>query len=122
MILADNLYTAVQHAHAEISHLSEWNMAYLCKIYPSYVINAINCTIVRFSCSGNLQTTAAHVNLEHLKHLKFAIIFTIADTHGWRNKINAHYQKIKKIRKRIFIHPCSPLFFDSPQQKFHSLS
>jgi len=52
-------------------------MASFGKIYPYYVIDAVNCTIVDLFWSDVL-LTAVDVNLECLK---LAILFTIAEKH-----------------------------------------
>jgi len=67
-------------------------MTSLGKIYPHYVIDTVNCTILRFFCSDDL-LTAVDANL---KRFKFTILFTIADVLGKIKKTNACYQSIQK--------------------------
>ena len=79
-------------------------MASFGKIYPNYVIDAVNCTTVRFFWSDKLLTAKD----PKLERLKLAILFTTADLF-WvkKNKTNVCYQRIQKSRNRNFIHPSS---------------
>jgi len=88
-------------------------MAFLGEIYPHYVIDSANCTIVRFSSNDKL-LTAEDAKLERLK---FAISFMIADMF-WVKKATACYQRIQKIRNRNLIHPSFTPFLSFTLTKF----
>jgi len=78
-------------------------MAYLGKINPHYVIDAVKCTVVRFFRSDGL-LTARDTKLERLKS---AILFTIAYALCVKKQDMCMLSEEKKIKNRNFIHPSS---------------
>jgi len=75
-------------------------MAYLGKINPHYVIDAVKCTVVRFFRSDGL-LTARDTKLERLKS---AILFTIAYALCVKKQDMCMLSEEKKIKNRNFIH------------------
>ena len=81
----------MHRAQQRFHHSIDRNMAFLGKIYPRYVIDAVNCTVVRFFLCDGLLTAE-----ENLERLKFAILFTIADmswVKKWQTHVTREYAK-----------------------------